>query len=107
MGGAASSWEVCVEADGCACPTASTAHLPAAEMGMLHEGTRGSRDTDSLVSGARGEISAFVAKEKGLRAVHTVCEEKDTSAFDFHSPAEVTTAFCRGHSRQLSPVIKI
>lgn len=64
-GEAASSWKVYVEVDGCACPTASTAHPPAAEVGMQHEGTCGPRDTDSFVSGARGEISAFVAKEKG------------------------------------------
>lgn len=53
-----------MEVDGCACPTASTAHPPAAEVGMQHEGTCGPRDTDSFASGARGEISAFVAKEK-------------------------------------------
>lgn len=75
--------------------------------GHCTRGPCGPRATDSFGSGARGEIPAFAAKEKGLRPVHTVCEGKDTSAFDFHSPAEVTAAFRRGHSRQLSPVIKI
>lgn len=36
-----------------------------------------------------------------------VCKGEDASALDIYSPAGLTTAFRRGHTRQLSPVIKI